>query len=136
MGELRLARLAEKLGTSDLVKQFATRVARDQTKADTELKIIAAKAGMPVAESVGAKDKAFYDTLSGLSGPSFDGVFISAMVTDHREDIAAFQKEADIGNSPIQDYARRMLPTLKEHLRLAEEAASRLGVSPTATGGR
>jgi hypothetical protein len=56
------------------------------------------------------------------------------MVTDYREDIAAFQKAANVGHSPIQDYARRMLPIVKEHLRLAEEAASRLGVS--AAGGR
>jgi putative membrane protein len=137
LGELRLAQLAVKQGTTDIVKQFAAKVADDQAKANEELKAISAKSGTPVAKTEGAKDGAFYGALSGLSGSSFDGVYISAMVTDHREDISAFQKEVDTGkNQAIQDYARRRLPILKEHLRLAENAASSLGVEPTPTGGR
>jgi putative membrane protein len=137
MGEVQLAQLAQKQGASDSVKEFAARVAADHAKANSELKDIATRARMPVATSVNAKDGAFYDTLTGLSGTSFDGVYISAMVTDHREDIAEFQKEAESGkNESIKEFAQRMLPTLKEHLRLAESAASKLGIDPTATGGR
>jgi len=137
MGELRLAQLAQKQGMSEAIKQFANRVANDEAKAGDDLKALSSQTGMPLAKSYNAKDGAYYDTLAGLSGTSFDGVYISAMVTDHREDIAAFQKEADGGkNAMLKDYASRSLPILQEHLKLAEDAANQLGVNPTKTGGR
>jgi hypothetical protein len=45
-------RRRQTLSASDLVKQFSSRVALDQAKAETELKVIAANAGIPLAESV------------------------------------------------------------------------------------
>ena len=47
---------------------------------------------------------------------------------DHQEDIAEFQKEADNGsNSDLRNFASSTLPTLQEHLRLAQEANNIVG---------
>ena len=44
------------------------------------------------------------------------------MIIDHREDIAAFQREIRDGQNPdLKSFAGKYLPTLKEHLRAAEK---------------
>jgi putative membrane protein len=44
------------------------------------------------------------------------------MVKDHKDDISEFQKEANHGGDPdLKAFAQKTLPTLQEHLRLAQE---------------
>jgi putative membrane protein len=51
------------------------------------------------------------------------------MVTDHKQDVAAFRRESTSGKDPeIKAWAARMLPTLEEHLKEAE-AANRPGAT-------
>ncbi|MDQ2900502.1 MAG: DUF4142 domain-containing protein, partial [Acidobacteriota bacterium] len=43
------------------------------------------------------------------------------MVRDHKKDVAEFQKEANNGkNDDIKNFASQTLPTLQEHLKMAE----------------
>ena len=43
------------------------------------------------------------------------------MVTDHRTDAAEFRREADHGTDPeLKAFAAKTLPTLQEHLQIAE----------------
>ena len=60
-----------------------------------------------------------YDRLSKLSGGQFDEQFVKAMVTDHKKDIAKYEKEAK-SKSPLADFAKETLPTLEHHLQTAE----------------
>ena len=66
--------------------------------------------------------KSMYDRLSKLSGAQFDQQFVKAMVTDHKEDIAKYEKEAK-SKGPLADFARDTLPTLQHHLQAAETLA-------------
>lgn len=64
-----------------------------------------------------------YDRLSKLSGAQFDQhQFVKAMVTDHKEDIAKYEKEAK-SKGPLADFAKDTLPTLQHHLETAETLA-------------
>ena len=50
---------------------------------------------------------------------------MQAMVKDHREDIAEFQREATSGaDSDVKTWAGKTLPTLQEHLHMAEQGVS------------
>ena len=44
------------------------------------------------------------------------------MVTDHKKDIAKYEKEAK-SKSPLADFAKETLPTLQHHLQTAETLA-------------
>ena len=66
-----------------------------------------------------AKQKKMYDHLSSLSGPQFDRQFAQAMVSDHKEDIGKYQKEAR-SKGPLADFAQQTIPTLQKHLQTAE----------------
>ena len=49
------------------------------------------------------------------------------MVSDHKEDIKKFQRVADKGkDAELKQFASQTLPTLKEHLQLAESTAQQV----------
>lgn len=125
MAEVELGNLAKSNAKSDAVKQFGQRMVDDHTKANDELKSIASQKNVTLPSSMDAKDQATKDRLSGLHGAAFDRAYMADMVKDHRHDIAEFQKEANSGKDPdVKAFASKTLPTLKEHLRLAEKTDS------------
>ncbi len=60
--------------------------------------------------------------LSKLSGPEFDKAYMRYQLKDHEKDVAEFKKEATTGkDAGIKNFAQSTLPTLREHLKLAEQ---------------
>jgi putative membrane protein len=137
MSEVELGRLAVEKGTDPAVKQFGQHMVDDHSKANAELKTIAAQAGVQLPAEVDAKQKKIFAKLSSLSGAAFDHAYIDDMVKDHQEDIALFEKAAaSAGDSPIKQFAADKLPTLREHLKMAQQAQAALGKKSPASGGR
>jgi len=123
LAEVQLGRLAEHKASKQAVKDFGKRMVTDHSKANMELTNVASEEKLPMASAPEAEDKALYDKLSAMSGAEFDRAYMDAMVQDHQKDIAEFQKEATSGTDPkVKDFAAKTLPTLKEHLALAERA--------------
>jgi putative membrane protein len=120
--EVELGKLATQKAANDKVKQFGQRMADDHGKAGDQLKSIAAKENISLPDKLDAKEQATVDKLSSLSGAAFDRAYMREMVKDHQHDVADFQKEADHGtNTNLKTWASTTLPTLQEHLRLAQE---------------
>jgi putative membrane protein len=123
MAEVELGKLAETRASSDAVKNFGKRMVNDHTKADDQLKSIAAQENVALPTGLSSRDQAALDRLSMLNGADFDRAYMRNMVRDHRTDIAEFQREADHGADPnMKQFASSTLPTLQEHLRLARDA--------------
>ncbi|MDQ6708895.1 MAG: DUF4142 domain-containing protein [Acidobacteriota bacterium] len=121
MAEVKLGQLAQDKGSSDSVKQFGKKMVEDHSKANDQLKSVAAKENITLPADVDAKDQAIYDRLSKLSGADFDRAYARDMVRDHKQDIAEFQKEANKGkDDAIKNFASQTLPTLQEHLKMAQ----------------
>jgi putative membrane protein len=124
MAEVQLGRLAVKNGSSPKVKEFGQKMVDDHSKAGDKLQSIAGKKSISLPADVTVKDKALMMRLSKLSGDAFDRAYMSAMVKDHETDVAEFEKEANNGSdSDLKDFASKTLPTLKNHLSMAKEAA-------------
>jgi len=129
MGEVELGKVAAQQATSDEVKKFGQRMVTDHSKGEDELKTIAQHRGITLPSDLEAKDKALMTRLSKLHGATFDRTYIRNMVTDHKQDVAAFRRESTSGKDPeVKEWAARMLPTLEEHLKEAE-AANRTGAT-------
>ena len=127
--EVKLGQLAASKGQNQKVKDFGQRMVTDHGKAGDELKTITDRKGIMVSSELNSKDNALMNKLNGLSGSEFDKAYISAMVKDHQTDISDFQKEANNGkDSDLKGFASKTLPTLQEHLRMAQDAASTVGV--------
>lgn len=128
MAEVALGELATKQAGSDDVKQFGQRMVDDHGKANRELMDLAAKKGVTLPSDMGAKEKALKTKLEKLSGAEFDREYMREMVKDHEKDVAMFEKEAKSGrDAEVKAWAEQTLPTLRDHLKLARETASKTG---------
>jgi putative membrane protein len=122
MAEVKLGQLAEQKGSSASVKAFGQKMVTDHTKAGEELKKVAQEEGMTLPDGISKADQMTYDRLAKLNGAQFDAAYAQAMLKDHQADVAAFEKQASSGsNAALKQFASRTLPTLKEHLKMAEE---------------
>jgi len=125
MAEVKLGQLAKERGSNKAVKDFGDRMVRDHSKANDELKDVASKKGITLRDSMNASNKALYDRLSRLSGDAFDKAYMRAMIQDHQEDVSEFRQEAQSAKDPdVRQFAAQTLPTLEEHLRLAQNTSS------------
>jgi putative membrane protein len=131
MGEVELGKVAAQQGTNAEVKQFGQRMVDDHSKGDDELKAIAQQRGIALPSSLDPKDQALVNRLSKLHGASFDHSYMRNMVSDHKQDVAAFRHESTSGKDPeVKAWAAKMLPMLEEHLKMAE-AANKTGAGKT-----
>jgi|SRR5579884_497596 len=122
MAEVKLGQLAKDHGQSQAVKDFGQRMVDDHTKANDQLKDLAAKKNFTLPTDVDAKDQATYDRLSKLNGAAFDRAYMRDMVNDHKKDVAEFEHEANSGKDPdVKAWAGQTVGTLKEHLSMAEK---------------
>jgi len=130
LAEVQLGQLAQDKGSNQAVKDFGSQMVKDHTDANNQLKSVVSNKGTTVPDKMNAKDQALYDRLSKLSGSQFDRAYITAMVKDHREDIAEFQRESKTGKDPdVKSFATNTLPTLEHHLQMAEQAQKQLGAT-------
>lgn len=60
-----------------------------------------------------------HDRLSKEQGARFDKQFAQAMVEDHKEGTAKYQK-IDKKNGPLAQFAQQTVPTLEKHLQTAQ----------------
>jgi putative membrane protein len=121
MAEVEAGKIALQKSSNDKVKAFAQKLVTDHTKAGEELKAAASQEGITVPGALDAEHEAALDRLKGLSGDQFDAAFKEHMVKDHKKDIALFEKESASGQTALDKFAAKTLPTLKQHLRMAEE---------------
>ena len=134
LAEVEFGKLAQQKGSSDQVKQFGSRMVEDHSKANDELKQIVSSQGISAPTDLDAKHKSTMAKLDKLSGQQFDRAYMSDMVKDHKEDIALFRKESSSGkDSDLKSFAAKTLPTLEDHLKMAEstDAAVKGGKTPS-----
>jgi putative membrane protein len=128
MAEVEMGRLAVQRGTDSAVKEFGQRMVVDHTRANEELKAIAARKHIQLPSDLDSDQKSKLDKLSKLSGAEFDKEYMEAMVKDHEEDVEDFQTQAKDGNDPdIKAFAAKTLPTLQSHLQMARDTAKKVG---------
>jgi len=123
--EVEGGQLAAKKAMVPEVKAFGQRMVQDHGKANEELKRIASGKGVQLPAQLDRKHRGDLDRLAKLSGADFDREYMEHMVKDHKQDIAEFQKAAkDLKDADVKQFASSKLPTLEEHLRMAEQAAA------------
>lgn len=97
------------------VKKFGNRMVADHSKANDELKAIAAKKGVSLPN---AKE--------GMSWKS-DKKYMDMMVKDHEKDLAEFQQEAkNGGDADVKKFADKTSKVIQKHLAMAKEIDGKL----------
>jgi putative membrane protein len=136
--EIDEARYALDHSSNDQVKQFAQRMIDDHTKALDQLKQIASSDGydMPSGMKESSADRMEMSHLKHDQGAKFDTAYSRHEVREHRAVIAEFkQAEQNMSLDPaVRRYARETLPTLTEHLRLAQHLVATAGKGNRSAG--
>lgn len=127
LAEVDAGRLAVKKTSNAEVKRFAQHMIDDHTQANAELSDLAHKKGFDLptqADEAHQKDAA---RLAGMSGADFDRSYMMMMVNDHQKAVAMFEKYAAEASDPdVRAFAKKMLPTLQDHLKMARELSGKL----------
>jgi putative membrane protein len=130
MMEVELGQLAVQQAASADVKKFGQRMIDDHSKANNELKQLAASKNVTLPADLNPGQKEMKDRLTKLKGAEFDRQYMKVMVEDHVEDVTKFEEEGKNASDPdLKAFATKTLPTLREHLQLAREVAKKVGVS-------
>ena len=126
MTEVELGKLAQAKSKNADIKKFAQMLVEDHSKANTEVKALAAKKNINLPTGMGSHQST-YDKLKGLTGDEFDEQFVENMVDDHEKDVSAFQKESQNSSDPdVKAFAAKTLPVLQKHLDTVKGIQSKM----------
>jgi putative membrane protein len=124
MMEVELSNLAQQKSKDTWVKKFAAMIVRDHTKANNDLKALAASKNITLPATMGEDHQKHMDDMREKTGADFDEDYIDMMVRDHKDDVDMFEKEANNGNdADIKAFASTTLPVLRMHLDSAQSIA-------------
>lgn len=124
MTEAHEGQMAESQASRADVKLFAKKLVQDHSNSYQHLNQLAAKTGVTIPKGINAAKNSTIRHLVNLKGQKFDRSFITDEIAAHRHAIAAFKREAKVGqDADVKAYATKMIPVLEKHLRLAEDCA-------------
>ncbi len=123
--EIRLAQLAQEKSSNTQVKALAQRLAQDHQANADKLTQLAQQKNIQISNQVSPKCQKKIDQLSALDGKAFDKRYVRDMIRDHKKDIAFFQLAAsNNSDADVKSFAQSTLPTLHEHLQMAQQDAA------------
>jgi putative membrane protein len=135
MLEVKLGELAQSKGVSQQVKDFGKMLVDEHSKANEELKALAATKNISLPATLSDDCQKKYDKLAEKSGTEFDEAFAEHMVKDHKDDIDAFKKQAEDGDDPdLKAWAAGKIPTLEHHLDMAKSTEEAVDGKKGSTG--
>jgi putative membrane protein len=124
MAEVELGKLAQQKATKPEVKQFGERMVQDHTKANDELRQVASAKGVTLPAGLDKKHQRKMDELQKKSASRFDHEYMEDMVKEHKKDVSEFRKQSKSAkDADVKAFAAKTLPTLEEHLRLAQDTS-------------
>jgi len=127
--EIVLADVAREKAQSATVKDLAKMLRTDHQQNNAQLQAIAQIHGVTLDTSPDWLNQREIDRLRKANNADFDQEYTKAMLKGHVKCVERFDKAvAQIKESDINQYAQSTLPTLRSHLRHAEEAARSAGV--------
>jgi len=119
MLEVQWGNLAETKAQDAEVKTFASKLVKDHSAANDELKTLAQSKGVTLPTSLPKHEQGKVDKLN--KEKNFDKEFIEENVEDHKKDVKDFEKASKSAKDPdVKAFAAKTLPTLQAHLQQAE----------------
>jgi len=123
MLEVELGKLAAQKGVSSEIKKLGEMMVKDHSKANDELKAAAKAKDITLPAVMSDKCQKKLTDLTEKKGTDFDKAYADLMVSDHKDDIDEFKKEAEKGNDKeLSAWAKGKVPVLEHHLMMAEQA--------------
>lgn len=115
--EVQLGKVAQDKGSDPRVKEFGKMMVDHHTKANDELKAIAADKNITLPATPGEDMEKNIADISSKSGKDFDKAYIKQMVKDHEKTVKLFEDgQKNVKDAEIRAFIDKTLPVLKSHL--------------------
>ena len=122
VNEVKLGQLAERMASSEKVKEFGRMMVDDHTKANKRLLELARAQKLAVVTDMKKDALAIYNRMSKLNKSEFDQAYMKHMVEDHKNGVALFERMSkNATDADVKKFATDTLPKLREHLKKAKE---------------
>ncbi len=116
LAEIKTSQLALTKTSKPELKEYAQKMIEAHTKAEDDLKQLAASKNVTLPGDPGADNKAKYAKMSTLNGAAFNANYMAVQKTGHDMTILAFNKEISGGkDADVKAYAVKYLPDIKDH---------------------
>jgi putative membrane protein len=131
--QVKLGKLAQDKGSSDVVRDFGTRMLTDYSKVNEQLATAARQAAYPHPVLL-REHQQIVERFKSMGRSSFDKTYIAEMVTRHDEAARLFEGEARSGRvQSLKQLAAGLLPDMQRYRSLASQAAGAVGADVTAS---
>jgi putative membrane protein len=121
--EIATAQMVAGQATNADVKKLANKIMADHQAFE---KKVEAAAGAGVTPPTGEVDS----SVQGKTGKDLDKAYVDAMVSDHEKDIPMFENASKNASTPgARKLASEALPTLRSHLKSAQELQKKMAAS-------
>jgi predicted outer membrane protein len=123
--------LAQQKGASQGVRAYGARLVTDHTKSLQDATELAQKLGIEVPKAPSPSMQWELQTVAMFDGAQFDANYADLEAKDHQQDISEAKDEVQDGRNPkIRRDAAQEIPTLQEHLSIAEQLGGKQGEDP------
>ncbi|MBO1756485.1 DUF4142 domain-containing protein [Allobranchiibius sp. CTAmp26] len=121
LAEIAISQLVMTHSSSAAVHTLAQKTVSDHMAAKAKLMAVAGKLGLTLPTAPNAMQQAQAAQLKGLTGSSFDQLYLRDQVAGHKMSIAGTNTEISTGSSTsVVSYARAYLPVAQMHLSMAQ----------------
>jgi putative membrane protein len=125
MAEVQMGQMALGKTTNASLKALAQRIVDDHTKANEQLKTLAASKQVKLPAAADADAQKEGKKLDALDGGAFDKAWSKAMVDAHKKAVKLFTTEGkDAKDDDVRKFAQATLPVLQTHLQMATQVAA------------
>ena len=115
--EVQMGRLAAQKGQSQAVRQLGQKLVQDHSKANQELRLLAAQKNITLPSDIGTENESAIAHLKSVEAAEFDQAFIKHAIEDHQTDIQKFQTVSQqSADADVKAFAQKELPVLQQHL--------------------
>lgn len=126
MAEIALSNLALQKSSNEQVRSTAQMIIDDHTRANDELKTLAASKNVTLPTEVSSKQQATENSMRSLEGENFDTAYIRQMIRDHEASVKMFDKESrNTKDGDTSAFAAKHLPALQQHLQMVRSVSDR-----------
>jgi putative membrane protein len=126
MCEVEAGKIASEKGQSEAVKEFGRHMVEAHSKTSGELKGIVQSENLKVKLPARLDDnrRKMIEALNETKPEDFDKTYAKQQVKAHAKAVELFDAYAEEGdNAALKQFAANTLPTIKQHLDLAEKLA-------------
>ncbi|QJX46953.1 DUF4142 domain-containing protein [Hymenobacter taeanensis] len=125
MLEVQLGQAVAAKATTAEAREFANKMVEDHTKANAELKALAAKKNITLPTTLGDDHQKVMKDVTEEQGVAMDKEYLKEMTKDHQEDVNEFTEASVKASDPeIKAFAAKQVPILQHHLEMAQKMSA------------